>query len=146
MAKYIDFQNKHSMVGLSGGAIATTTSVSLDTKGMEQCTVILQNGVIPATGTLDVKIEDSADNSSFADLAGAVFAQQVNADDDKLLMGKIKCNRASGTIVRRYLRISATVGTAISEFGALLIGSNLSGHIPYVTNALPTPTFNIGNP
>jgi hypothetical protein len=146
MAKYDDFENVHSVVGLSGSVVGTTTSPALDTKGMEQCTVILQTGVITTTGTLDVKIEDSADNSVWADLTGAVFAQQVDANDNVLLVGKIKCNRDSGTPVRRYLRINGVVAVAGAEYGCLLIGSNLSGHIPYTTNALPAPTFNIGNP
>ncbi len=146
MAKYMDFQNRHSAVMLAGSAVATRTSPSLDTKGMEQATVILKTGVITATGTLDVTIHDSADNSSFAALTGAVFAQLDGTDDDTILMGKIKCNRDSGTAVRRYLRVNAVVGTDTADYGCVMIGSNLSGHTPYVTNALPAPTFNIGNP
>jgi len=146
MAKYDDFQNVHSLAGLAGGAVGVTTGTALDTKGMEQCTVIVQIGVMIATSTLDIKIEDSADNSAWADLAGAVFAQVPDTGDNTVLVGKIKCNRDSGTPVRRYLRVSGTVGTAVAEYGALLIGSNLSGHIPYMTNAMPAAEFDIGNP
>ena len=145
MAKYQDFQNRHSMVGLSGGAAGTVTSPSLDTKGMEQVTVVLQTGTIIATGTINVKIEDSADDSSWADLANAVFAEQSTGDSDLLFVGKIKCNQVS-TPVRRFLRINGVAAVAVAEYGSLLIGSNLSGNYPLVTNAMPTPTFNIGNP
>ena len=131
---------------LSGSAVATRNSPALDTKAMEQATVIVKTGVITATGTLDVIVQDSADNSSWAALSGAVFGQFDGTDDDSIVMGKIKCNRDSGTPVRRYLRINAIVGTDTADYGAILIGSNLSGHVPYVTNALPAPVFNIGNP
>ena len=146
MAKYDDFQNVHSLVATAGASAVTQVSAALDTKGMEQATVILSTGVIVATGTINVKIEDSADNSVWADLAGAVFAEQSTGDDDLVFSGKIKCNRDSGTPVRRYLRISGTAAVALAEYGVVMIGSNLSGHIPYVTNAIPTPVFDIGNP
>ncbi len=145
MGKYQDFQNRHSMAGLSGGAIGATNGASLDTKGMEQCTVIVQVGVVIATGTLDVKIQDSPDDSAWADLPGAVFTQITDTGDGSVVMGKIKCNQIS-TRVERYLRVVGTVGTAVAEYGAILLGSNLSGEYPLVTNALPAASFNIGNP
>ena len=83
MAKYDDFQNVHSMVGAAGGTNGNTElSLGLDTKAMEQCTVVIQVGLIAAAALLDVKIEDSADNSAWADLAGAVFAQQTDTEDN----------------------------------------------------------------
>ena len=136
MAKYQDFKNRHSMVSVAGASAVTQVSASLDTKGMEQVNVVFTTGIIVATGTINVKIEDSADNSAWADLAGAVFAEQSTGDSDLVFAGQIKCNQVS-TPVRRYLRISGTAAVALAEYGAVMIGSNLSGKYPLVTNALP---------
>jgi hypothetical protein len=145
MGKYQDFQNRHSLVATAGASAVTQVSAALDTKGMEQVTVILSTGVIVATGTINVKIEDSPDNSVWSDLAGAAFAEQSTGDDDLVFSGKIKCNQVS-TPVQRYLRISGTAAVALAEYGVVMLGSNLSGNYPLVTNAIPTPVFDIGNP
>jgi hypothetical protein len=140
MAKYNDFENQVGVVSVSGGDAVTKTSGALDTKGMEQAVVILATGTMIATATLNVKIEHSPDDSVWADLTGAVFPELLAANDDEIHYGIIKCNQVG---VDRYLRISSTAAVAVAEHGALLISKNLSGHIPTVTNALPTPTFDI---
>jgi hypothetical protein len=59
------------------------------------------------TGTsVVVKIEDSADNATFADLAGAAFTSATGATFERIATG------ASAT-VRRYLRV-ITTGTFTS--------------------------------
>lgn len=56
------------------------------------------------TGTsVVVKIQDSADNVTFADLAGAAFTSATGATFERIAT-------ASGATVRRYLRV-ATTGT-----------------------------------
>jgi hypothetical protein len=146
MAKYDDFQNVHSVVTACGSVQETANSIGLDTKGMEQVTALAISGLLGASDTVDVKVQDSADNSVWADLTGAVFTQLTDTEDNTVLVGTIKCNQAS-TPVRRYLRIVVVnAGTLTGSGCGVLIGSNLSGHIPYVTNALPAPVFQIGNP
>lgn len=140
MGKYNDFKNDHAVVSVSGGDAVTKTSPTLNTAGMEQATVILSTGTIIATGTLDVKIEHSVDDSVWADLPGAVFSQKVTADEDGDYLGIIKCNQVG---VNQYLRISSTAAVAVAEHGCVLIAQNLSGHLPLVTNALPAPEFDI---
>jgi len=140
MGKYNDFRNDHGAVFVSGGDAVTKTSAALDTKGMEQAIVILFTGTMIATGTLDVKIEHSVDNSVWADLTGAVFTQKVAADDDLMFVGEIKCNQVG---VNRFLRISSTAAVAVAEHGVIMMSKNLSGHLPLVTNALPVSEFNI---
>jgi len=140
MGKYNDFQNDHAVVAVSGSVAATKLSAALDTKGMEQAVVILRTGTIASTGTIDVKIEDSPDNSTWADLPSAVFAQQTDTSDDTTLAGKIKCNTAG---VDRYLRVSATAATADADYGCIMIAKNLSGHLPLTVGALPALAFDI---
>lgn len=62
------------------------------------------------TPTLDVKIQDSADNSVFADVAGAVFAQ-VTAAANVLLAIALDMDA-----VRRYIRAVATIGGTTPSF------------------------------
>ena len=142
MAKYNDFENQHSVVALSGSAVdAEKLSPTLDTKGMEQVAVILVAGLATATGVLTVIVEDSADDSSFAALTGAAFTVLTGtSDDEQTLYGIIKTNQVG---VRRYLRLNVVVATDTFDYGCVMIASNLSGHIPVVTNALPVPDFDI---
>lgn len=146
MGKYNDFQNDHGVVAVSGASAGTKNSAGLDCGGMEQATVILTTGTIEATGTLDVTIQDSDDDGAtdaYANVAGAVFSQKVDADDDMIYLGKIKCNTAG---VKRWLRIQAIAATADADYGCVMVSQNLSGHLPVVTNALPAPEFNLFNP
>ena len=140
MGKYNDFANDHGVVSVSGGDAVTKTSPALDTKGMEQAVCILSVGTVIVAGTLDVKIEHSVDNSVWADLTGAVFTQKVIGDLDTDFYGIIKCNQVG---VNQFLRISSTAAAGVAEHGVVLISKNLSGHLPLVTNALPTPEFDI---
>lgn len=91
-----------------GGAL---NGASVDTQGFNEALVILATGLCGA-GTLDVKIQDSADNSSFADVAGAAFAQIVNANDSVVRIARLKLD---GNLVRRYIRVTSTVATATME-------------------------------
>jgi hypothetical protein len=148
MGKYNDFQNDHGVVHAASLGAITANSPGLDTKGMEQCTVLGMTGVLAATDTVDIKVQHSDDDGvgdAYADLAGAAFAQQVDADDNVLLLGKIKCNTAG---VKRWLRVVViNGGAATTGSGAgMLISQNLSGHMPLTVNALPAPAFNLFNP
>ena len=57
--------------------------------------------------TLDVKLQDSADNSTFADITGATFTQVTNADTSAAVSEKITININSAA---RYVRAVATIG------------------------------------
>ena len=146
MAKYQDFQNKHSMVHATAAVAETRNSPGLDTKGMEQCTVLGLIGLLGAADTVDIKVQDSDDDGvgdAYADLAGAVFPQQTDTGDFATLLGKIKCNTVG---VKRWVRVVCVNASTAGSGSGGLIASNLSGHVPYVTNALPVPTFNLFNP
>lgn len=55
------------------------------------------------TPTLDVKLQDSADNSTFADISGATFAQVTDAADAHVAIGLEVTPQA------RYLRAVCTI-------------------------------------
>ena len=91
-------------------AAATGTGVDLrDYEGL--CLVIQNHGT--STGTLDGKLQDSDDNSTFADVAGLAFAQSTTTADTKALSFQAKG-------VRRYVRYLGTVGTGPQVVGVTL--------------------------
>ena len=56
-------------------AAGTNNGTGVDTIGFREALCVLETGVVDATATLDGKIQDSADNSSFADVSGAAIVQ-----------------------------------------------------------------------
>lgn len=54
--------------------------------------------------TMDVKIQDSADNSTFADVSGAAFTQVTNAAAS---VQKMSLNKDE---LKRYIRVVKTIG------------------------------------
>ena len=67
------------------------------------------------TGTLDGKIQDSDDNTSFADVSGLTFTQSTTGADIKTLVVQSKQ-------VRRYIKYVGTIGT-----GPQIAGVSMSG-------------------
>lgn len=61
------------------------------------------------TPTLDVKLQDSADNSTFADVTGGAFTQRTAAGSQILYS-------ASGATLRRYVRLVYTVAGTSPSF------------------------------
>jgi hypothetical protein len=74
-------------------------------KGFESVTFVVAIGAIVSTGTVTVKAQQSADNSSFADLEGTAIAY-TDADDNKLAVLEITKPR------ERYVRAVVTTATA----------------------------------
>ena len=84
-------------------AASTVTGTGVDLKDYEGPVLVVQNGGA-GTGTLDGKIQDSADNVTFADVAGLTFAQKGTAAGTQSLVVQSKQ-------VRRYIRYVGTVVT-----------------------------------
>lgn len=85
---------------------ATFTSASVDLRDYDGVGSILLACAAATAGTnptLDVKVQDSADNSSFADVAGLTFTQVTNADSLQ------KLNIDTGNL-RRYIQVVGTIG------------------------------------
>lgn len=103
--------------GVAGSAAGTINGPGIDTAGYEEGAVCLAVGNI--TGNLDVKVQDSADNSSFADVTGAAFAQIAASGDNQAVIGMLKFG---GNTVRRYIRIVSTVqATFVADHGATVL-------------------------
>ena len=68
--------------------------------------------------TLDVTIEDSADNSTFAALSGAAFTQVTgSASSQKLSISADEC--------KRYVRVKFTIGGSSPTFDLSVTGLGL---------------------
>ena len=102
------------LAAVSAANTAAATGTGVDLLDYEGPMLVTQNHGV-STGTLDGKIQDSADNSSFADVAGLTFTQSTTTADTKTLVIQSKQ-------VRRYVRYLGTVGT-----GPQVVGVTMSG-------------------
>jgi hypothetical protein len=93
---------------------ASFNGTGVDLQDYNSPVLIVQNHGV-STGTLDGKIQDSADNSNFADVSGAVFAQSTTTADVKMLT-------ITPGQVRRYVRYVGTIVT-----GPQVVSVTLSG-------------------
>ncbi len=74
---------------------------------------ILENGTTSGTSpTLDVKIQESDDNSTFSDISGATFTQLTAAGAERILVR----NRT-----KRYVRAVATIGGTSPSFACMVL-------------------------
>ena len=93
---------------------AAATGSGVDLKDYEGPVVIVQNHGT-GTGTLDGKIQDSADNSSFADVSGLAFTQSTTTADIQRMVVQSKQ-------VRRYIKYVGTVVTGPQVVGVSMTG------------------------
>lgn len=71
-------------------------------------------GGISGGATVDAKIQDSADNSTFADVSGLAITQ-ITASGEATLDVRTRQ-------LRRYARLVVTVGTATTVVGVVFVG------------------------
>lgn len=93
----------------SASIVATGNGTGVDLIQFDnQLAIVLDCGAATAgsSPTMDIKIQDSADNSSFTDLSPAfAFTQVTNAASvQKKVLNK------SSAVVRRYIRAVKTIG------------------------------------
>lgn len=110
--------NSTPKYGAAGSAPGTVNGIGIDTAGYAEATVVLSVGAVASTGTLNVKVQDSADNSTWADLAGAVFTAVPDTGDNQVQIGMIKLD---GNLCRRYIRVVGVVATAAADYGASVL-------------------------
>lgn len=88
----------------------TTSSIDLQSYSGQLALVLDAHKVAGTNPTLNVKIQDSADDSSYADVSGAAFTQVTTADSvQKMVLSK------DG--LRRYIKaVIAIGGTSSPEY------------------------------
>ena len=95
---------------------ATFNSTSLDTKDYEGDILVTEDvsTVSGTSPTLDGKIQDSADDSSFADVTGYTYAQRTAT-------GAPATVRVDKRKVRRYIRYVGTIGGTSPSFALSVV-------------------------
>ena len=108
--KIIDVHNELFASSLAAGTYTISgNGTGIDLRGYQGILkVILDSGA--GTGTLNVKIQDSTDNNSFADIAGKAFAQVTTAESLQSL-------KIDTRAVKRYIRAVLTIGGSTPTFG-----------------------------
>lgn len=106
---------------------ASANGTGVDTMGYNTAVAIINAGDIDlanADETYAFKVQDSADNSSFADVSG--LTTTVTADND---VKKIAIN-GLGTSIRRYVRVVATLGGTTPSWpgsAVIVLGNGFRG-------------------
>lgn len=97
------------LVPVSQGA-GTVNGAGINVQGVDEALIHLILGTLAASATIDVKVQDSDDNSTFTDITGAVFAQKTQAagDGGKEFVGRI--NLAGQ--VKKFIRVVSVVAVA----------------------------------
>lgn len=85
-------------------ADGATNGSSVDMMGYDGVSFHVICGALGATGTVDCKAQDSADDSTFADITGASITQVADTGDNKLYILDVWRPTA------RYVRPVVTVG------------------------------------
>jgi hypothetical protein len=100
------------LAAVSAANTAAATGTGVDLNDYEGPVIVIQSHGV-STGTLDGKVQDSADNSAFADVSGLTFTQSTTTADIKTLVFDRKS-------VRRYVRYLGTVATGPQVVGVSL--------------------------
>ncbi len=109
-----DLMGEVKVAGLFSPLARTSSGngTAIDTHGTDygnprELVCFLDVGAATGTSpTLDVKLQDSDDNSSFSDISGATFTQKTDTGSEEL----------SVTGFRRYVRAAATIGGTSPSF------------------------------
>ena len=104
------------LAAASAANTAAATGTGIDMIDYDSPVIVLQSHGV-STGTLDGKLQDSADNAAFADIVGvaSTFTQSTTAADVKILALNPKS-------VRRYIRYVGTVVTGPQVVGVSMVG------------------------
>jgi hypothetical protein len=107
--------------GINADAISgAVNGPEFDTAGWDEAIIVLNAGVIAATGTLDCKVQESdTSGSGHADITGAAFTQVVTAGDESIAIGRLKLGSSRGR--KRYMRLVMTQAVAGADGGAIVI-------------------------
>lgn len=120
---------------IAPGTHATTVGYTLVGTAIEvlgyTAVVVLQSGTNQATGTVDVKIQESDDNSTWTDWATGAFTQITTANDNATY-------EKAYTGTKRYIRTVGKVLLAACEFGTSATRLTSSVYEDDLLNAINT--------
>lgn len=100
----------HESDSRTAGAV---NGAGIDTREYEECVFVLNMGDIAATGTVNLKVQESSDDGSadaYADVPGAAITALGDTDDDGVFCIAVRTRGRE-----RYLRAVLTTGVAASD-------------------------------
>lgn len=113
----IDLHNRTTVFELAPAAVRTATAngTGVDIQGYREVLKIMLNvgTVTGTTPTLNVKIQDSEDNSTYADVTGLAFAQVTAAGN-----WSIGVNTRA---VRSHIRVVMTIAGSTPSFPCTIL-------------------------
>jgi len=112
--KIIDVHGELLASSLTAGTYTVSENgTGIDLQGYQGVLkIVLDSGA--GVGTLDVKIQDSTDNLTFADVSGKVFTQVTD-------IASIQSLAIDTRAVRRYIRAVLTIAGTSPTFGLAVV-------------------------
>lgn len=104
--------------------IGTVNGTAVDTSGADGVGALVMVGDMPASSTLDVKLQESDDNSNWADITGAAIVQLGQTDDNKSPTIDVRFgDRANRKKYVRAVGVVAGANSAVYGVEILLYGN-----------------------
>ena len=102
-------------------AVGTADTGGVDLSKFRRVLFVLDVGVFGASATVDMKLQESTDNSTFTDIAGGAITQLAAAGgNNRLATLEIRAGQLSAG--KRYVRARVTVATAATTLTCLALG------------------------
>lgn len=117
-AKFIRLMNVQA-----AGTNDTINSTVVDVSGIDSIVFVSSVGTVDNTGTVDIHVETSSDNSTFNDLLGSKISF-ATADDNKIAVTEIVHPQ------EQYLRVAATRATANAVLDGVVAILNGAPSVP----------------
>lgn len=112
----------------SAAADIVSPSVDLYTKPFHSLSAILISGAIAAGGTLQLVFQDSADNSTFADVSGSATTALADTHDNGVLQAEIQVWNYPG--LKRYVRAVSRQTGAVACLQAVVFMGHMARNDP----------------
>jgi len=113
-------------------AVGTITGSGIDTMSYDEALIVVNAGTFSASSTADIKVQHSSDNSSFADITGALFVTITTANDVTSYVGRLSTKN-----FKQYIRVILVVGVDVVDLGATVLLGKFDGLAPVAqTNAV----------
>jgi hypothetical protein len=102
-------------------AAGTADTGGIDMAKFRRAIFVLNVGAFGASATVDMKLQESTDNSTFTDITGATITQLAAAGgNNRLATLEIRAGQLAAG--KRYVRARVTVGTATTTLQCLALG------------------------
>lgn len=129
MASNLNPSARTSVVGVidpDAYAASTVTTGWIDMQDWFSVLGVLMAGDIVSTGTIDAKFQQATDDAGAGakDVTGSAITQltQAGTDSNKQVLINLQQGDLDFNNSFRFVRLSATLGTAGADFGAVVIG------------------------